>query len=60
MSFASGIFLDEHGQKMSKSKGNAIDPWLVLEQFGADAFRWYMYTSGPPGDSRRFSLNAVE
>lgn len=54
-----GHILDEQGQKMSKSKGNAIDPWLVLEQYGADAFRWYMYTSGPPGDSRRFSLNAV-
>ena len=49
-----GHILDEQGQKMSKSKGNAIDPWLVLEQNGADAFRWYMYTSGPPGDSRRF------
>ena len=54
-----GHILDEQGQKMSKSKGNAIDPWLVLEQYGADAFRWYMYSSGPPGDSRRFSLNAV-
>ncbi|MCY3781090.1 MAG: isoleucine--tRNA ligase [Chloroflexi bacterium] len=54
-----GHILDEQGQKMSKSKGNAIDPWIVLEQFGADAFRWYMYTSGPAGDSRRFSLNAV-
>ena len=54
-----GHILDEQGQKMSKSKGNAIDPWVVIEQNGADAFRWYMYTSGPPGDSRRFSLNAV-
>ncbi len=54
-----GHILDDQGQKMSKSKGNAIDPWLVLEQYGADAFRWYMYTSGPAGDSRRFSLNAV-
>ena len=54
-----GHILDAQGQKMSKSKGNAIDPWVVLEQNGADAFRWYMYTSGPPGDSRRFSLNAV-
>ena len=54
-----GHILDEQGQKMSKSKGNAIDPWVVIEQNGADAFRWYMYTSGPPGDSRRFSLQAV-
>ena len=54
-----GHILDENGQKMSKSLGNAVDPWLVLEQTGADAFRWYMYTSGPPGESRRFSINLV-
>ena len=54
-----GHILDERGQKMSKSKGNAVDPWKVLEQTGADAFRWYMYTSGPPGESRRFSINLV-
>ncbi len=54
-----GHILDENGQKMSKSLGNAVDPWLVLEQTGADAFRWYMYASGPPGDSRRFSINLV-
>ena len=54
-----GHILDENGQKMSKSKGNAIDPWAVLEETGADAFRWYMYASGPPGDSRRFSIHLV-
>lgn len=54
-----GHILDENGQKMSKSLGNAVDPWMVLEQAGADAFRWYMYTSGPPGESRRFSVNLV-
>ena len=54
-----GHILDENGQKMSKSLGNAVDPWMVLEQTGADAFRWYMYTSGPPGESRRFSINLV-
>lgn len=54
-----GHILDENGQKMSKSLGNAVDPWTVLEQAGADAFRWYMYTSGPPGESRRFSINLV-
>ncbi len=54
-----GHILDENGQKMSKSKGNAVSPWAVLEQTGADAFRWYMYTSGPPGESRRFSINLV-
>ena len=54
-----GHILDEKGQKMSKTKGNTVDPWTVLEQSGADAFRWYMYTSGPPGESRRFSINLV-
>ena len=54
-----GHILDENGQKMSKSLGNAVDPWMMLDQAGADAFRWYMYTSGPPGDSRRFSTNLV-
>jgi len=54
-----GHILDEHGQKMSKSKGNSPDPWTVLHQNGADAFRWYLYTSGPPGEPRRFSANLV-
>ena len=54
-----GHILDENGQKMSKSKGNIVDPWAVLDQHGADAFRWYMYTSGPPGEPRRFSENLV-
>ena len=54
-----GHILDEKGQKMSKSKGNIVDPWTVLEQTGADAFRWYLYTSGPPGEPRRFSINLV-
>ena len=54
-----GHILDEKGQKMSKSLGNAVDPWLVIEQTGADAFRWYMYASGPPGESRRFSIKLV-
>ncbi|MCA9887549.1 MAG: isoleucine--tRNA ligase [Anaerolineae bacterium] len=54
-----GHILDGEGQKMSKSKGNIVDPWSVLDQHGADAFRWYLYTSGPPGDSRRFSVDLV-
>ncbi len=54
-----GHILDEHGQKMSKSKGNIVDPWEVLDAHGADAFRWYLYTSGPPGESRRFSTDLV-
>ena len=54
-----GHLLDEKGQKMSTSKGNVVDPWEVLEEAGADAFRWYVYTSGPPGEPRRFSKNLV-
>ncbi len=52
-----GLILDGEGQKMSKSKGNIIDPWDVLKAHGADAFRWYLYTATPPGNERRFSVD---
>lgn len=54
-----GLILDENGQKMSKSKGNVVDPWEVINQNGADAMRWYLYTASPPGQERRFSANLV-
>ncbi len=55
-----GHILDANGQKMSKSRPETfVEPWAVFEKFGADAFRWYMYTSGPPGEPRRFSLDLV-
>ncbi len=54
-----GLILDEKGQKMSKSRGNVVDPWDVLNLHGADALRWYLYTAGPPGENRRFSVNLV-
>ncbi|HLF00514.1 MAG TPA: isoleucine--tRNA ligase [Anaerolineales bacterium] len=54
-----GHILDGEGQKMSKSKGNIVDPWNVLNANGADAFRWYLYTASPPGNSRRFSVDLV-
>ncbi len=54
-----GHILDGEGQKMSKSKGNVVEPWDVLDTYGADCFRWYMYTAGPPGEPRRFSLELV-
>ncbi|MFQ5855077.1 MAG: isoleucine--tRNA ligase [Anaerolineae bacterium] len=54
-----GLILDEQGEKMSKSKGNVVDPWSVLNVHGADALRWYLYTASQPGESRRFSVNLV-
>lgn len=54
-----GHFLDEKGQKMSKSKGNVLDPWAVFDQYGADAARWYTYVSAPPELSRRVGLNVI-
>jgi isoleucyl-tRNA synthetase len=54
-----GHILDGEGQKMSKSKGNIVDPKEVLDTHGADAFRWYLYTSSPPGEPRRFSKDLV-
>ncbi len=54
-----GLILDEEGQKMSKSKGNIVPPWEVLEQHGADAFRWYFFTSKQPWDGYRFSTETI-
>jgi isoleucyl-tRNA synthetase len=54
-----GLILDEEGQKMSKSRGNVVSPWDVLDRFGADAFRWYLFTSKQPWDGYRFSMDAV-
>jgi isoleucyl-tRNA synthetase len=54
-----GLILDEEGRKMSKSRGNAVDPWAVIDRFGADAFRWYFFTSKQPWDGYRFSLETI-
>jgi isoleucyl-tRNA synthetase len=54
-----GHILDKDGVKQSKHKGNVVDPWSVLDKYGADTFRWYMYTASPPGESRRFSVELV-
>ena len=54
-----GHVQDENGQKMSKSKGNAVDPFDALEQFGADAIRWYFYTNSAPWLPNRFHDKAV-
>ena len=54
-----GHVQDENGQKMSKSKGNAVDPFDALENFGADAIRWYFYTNSAPWLPNRFHDRAV-
>ncbi len=54
-----GHILAEDGSKMSKSRGNVVNPWDVFNAHGADATRWNMYTASPPGNSRRFSVNLV-
>ena len=54
-----GHVQDENGQKMSKSKGNAVDPFAALEQYGADAIRWYFYVNSAPWLPNRFHGKAV-
>jgi isoleucyl-tRNA synthetase len=54
-----GHILDGNGDKMSKSRGNVVDPWEVLDAHGADATRWYMYVASPAGQPRRFSSDLV-
>jgi isoleucyl-tRNA synthetase len=55
-----GHVVDAQGEKMSKSKGNAIDPWAVINNYGADALRWYMLVSTPGEDNHRFSTKMLE
>jgi isoleucyl-tRNA synthetase len=54
-----GLILDPEGQKMSKSRGNVVDPWDVLDAHGADAFRWYYLTAQQPWAGYRFSVDTV-
>ncbi|MGG6309947.1 isoleucine--tRNA ligase [Paenibacillus macerans] len=56
---ATGHVLDENGQKMSKSKGNVIDPWEIIKEFGTDAFRWALLSDSAPWNSKRFSKGIV-
>ncbi len=55
-----GLVQDENGQKMSKSKGNAVDPFDALKNYGADAIRWYFYTNSAPWLPSRFYGKAVQ
>ena len=49
-----GLVLDKAGQKMSKSKGNIVDPWTMIEKHGVDTVRWLFYTMNQPGEPKRF------
>jgi len=55
-----GHVLDEKGEKMSKSKGNVVDPWYIIEKYGVDAARWYFYTVNQPGDPKLFTEKDID
>lgn len=54
-----GLVLDEKGEKMSKSKGNVVDPWLMIDKYGNDTLRWHFYKLNPAGESKVFSEKEV-
>jgi len=55
-----GHIRDKEGKKMSKSKGNAVDPWSVIDAFGVDALRMHLYSINQPGDAKNFDENNVK
>lgn len=56
---SNGLVLDKNGEKMSKRKGNAADPFETLKNYGADATRWYMITNAQPWDNLKFDLEGI-
>lgn len=54
-----GLVLDENGEKMSKSKGNAVEPFAVISEHGVDAVRWYMMSNSPPWENLRFAERGI-
>ncbi|PWH85262.1 isoleucine--tRNA ligase [Brumimicrobium oceani] len=57
---SNGLVLDKNGQKMSKRLGNAVDPFITLEEFGPDATRWYMVTNASPWDNLKFDEAGIK
>ncbi|MDR2951056.1 MAG: isoleucine--tRNA ligase [Prevotella sp.] len=57
---SNGLVLDKNGNKMSKSKGNVINPFETIEKYGSDPLRWYMITNASPWDNLKFDLEGVE
>jgi len=55
-----GLVLDAKGEKMSKSRGNVVDPWEIIGRYGADPLRWYLFTATAPGNARRFDPKQIE
>jgi len=56
---SNGLVLDKEGNKMSKRLNNAVDPFMVMEQYGPDALRWYMITNAQPWDNLKFDVEGV-
>jgi len=57
---STGLVLDKEGKKMSKSKGNVIDPFMTLDKYGADSTRWYMMVNANPWDNLKFDLEGID
>jgi isoleucyl-tRNA synthetase len=56
---SNGLVLDKNGQKMSKRLGNAVDPFITLDEYGSDAVRWYMMSNAQPWDNLRFDVEGI-
>jgi isoleucyl-tRNA synthetase len=57
---SNGLVLDKNGNKMSKRLGNVVDPFKTIEQFGADATRWYLITNASPWDNLKFDMEGIK